>query len=84
MGQLTMFTICGTYAHYVIMRATFRFCLSSFNCKFVKQETTIRSYIIPCHKLGLSLVLRSQILESQRVVAILNYSKITCTFPDDG
>ena len=38
----------------------------------------LKSYIIPRNKLG------HKYLKSQLVVAILNFSKITCTFPDGG
>ena len=41
-------------------------------------EACMKSYIIHRHKLG------HKYLKSRLVVAILNFSKITCTFPDGG
>ena len=43
----------------------------------------LKSYIIPRHKLGYSFC-GHKYLKCQLVLAILNFSKITCTFPDGG
>ena len=43
----------------------------------------LKSYIIPRHKLGKNFC-GHKYLKSRFVVAILNFSKITCTFPDSA
>ena len=42
----------------------------------------LKSYIIPRHKLGWTFC-GHKYLKSRFVVAILNFSKSTCTFPED-